>query len=116
MICQACKYFSKMSILAIYEDTRQKLKLDLQEQAKAAADMWTSVTGNPYMSYTIHCINDEWELKTKCLQTLYFPNDHRGQNIADGLKYILSQWGLDASKQIYIINLLYHKPVTKLYL
>jgi len=27
--------FSKMSIPALYEDTHQKLKLDLQEQAKA---------------------------------------------------------------------------------
>jgi len=99
------KYFSKMSIPALYEDTRQKLKLDLQEQAKAfsaTADMWTSVTGDPYLSYTIHYINDEWELKTKCLQTLYFPTDHTGQNIADGLKDILSQWGLDASKQVCI--------------
>ena len=99
------KYFSKMSIPALYEDTHQKLKLDLQEQAKAfsaTADMWTSVTGDPYLSYTIHYINDEWELKTKCLQTLYFPTDHTGQNIADGLKDILSQWGLYASKQVCI--------------
>ena len=64
---QSSKYFSKTSIPALYEDTRQKLKLDLQEQAKAfsdTADMWTSVTGDPYLSYTIHYINDEWESKT----------------------------------------------------
>ena len=78
------KYFSKTSIPALYEDTRQKMKLDLQEQAKAfsaTADMCTSVTGDPYLSYTIHYINDEWKLKTKCLKTLYFPTDHTGQNI-----------------------------------
>ena len=47
------KYFSKTSILALYEDTPQKLKLDLQEQAKAlfaTVDMWTSVTGDPCLS------------------------------------------------------------------
>ncbi|XP_065899760.1 E3 SUMO-protein ligase ZBED1-like [Dysidea avara] len=99
------KYFSKTSIPALYEDTRQKLQLDLQEQAKAfsaTADMWTSVTGEPYLSYTIHYINDEWELKTKCLHTLYFPADHTGQNIADALKDTLSHWGLDAANQVCI--------------
>ena len=76
MICQAVSTFQNSPFQLF---TKQKLKLDLQEQAKAfsaTVDMWTSVTGDLYLSYTTYCINVEWELKTKCLQTLYFPTDH----------------------------------------
>ena len=40
----------------------------------------------PYISYTIHYINDEGQLCNKCLQTHYLPEDHTGANLAEAMK------------------------------
>ena len=66
------KYFSKTAIPALYEETRENLLADLKEVVffSATTDMWSSITGEPYLSYTVHYISREWQLETKCLQTL----------------------------------------------
>nr|XP_023693148.1 zinc finger BED domain-containing protein 1-like isoform X2 [Paramormyrops kingsleyae] len=46
------------------------------------------------MSLTIHFIED-WEMKTACLQTSYFPQDHTGEHIAEALHDALLNWKLD---------------------
>ena len=33
------------------------------------------------MSYTVHYINNDWELKVVCLQASFAPEDHTGENI-----------------------------------
>ena len=55
------KYFSKVAIPALYKETRQKLESDLKEVGffSATADIWSSITGEPYISYTVHYINPE---------------------------------------------------------
>ena len=65
------KYFLKIAIPLLYEETRQKLACDLKEVGffLATTDMWSSITGEPYLSYTVHYISPEWKLETKCLQT-----------------------------------------------
>ena len=55
--------------------------------------MWSSVGMAPYISYTIHYINDEWQLCNKCLQTQYLPEDHTGANLAEAMK---AHWRLGA--------------------
>ncbi len=47
-------------------------------------DIWSSRTCEPYMSLTIHFIED-WEMKTAFLQTSYFPQDHTGAHVAEAL-------------------------------
>ena len=64
--------------------------------------MWSSITGEPYLSYTVHYISTKWKLETKCLQTLYFPADHTAEDIAKTLQDILEQWGLDPEDQACI--------------
>ncbi len=46
----------------------------------------------PYMSLMVHFVNDDWTLWSICLQTAYFPDDHKGEIIAQGLKDALSSW------------------------
>ena len=98
------KYFSKIAIRALYEETRQTLASDLKEVEffSATTDMWSSITGKPYLSYTVHYISPNWKLETKCLQTLYFPADHTAENIAETLQDTLEQWGLDPKNQTCI--------------
>lgn len=37
------------------------------------------------MTMTVYYVED-WEVKTACLQTSYFPQDHTGEHIAEALK------------------------------
>ncbi len=38
------------------------------------------------MSMTIHFITDDFEMKNRCLQTAFFPEDHTGEDLAQELK------------------------------
>ena len=61
---------------------------------RLTTDMWTSRTCKPYMCLRVHFIED-WEIKTACLQTSYFPDNHTGEYIAEALQHALVNWGLD---------------------
>ncbi len=60
----------------------------------ATTDLWSSRTMQPYISLTVHFVNDDWTLRSVCLQTAYFPDDHKGEIIPQGLKDALSSWNL----------------------
>ena len=47
----------------------------------ATIDLWSSAGMRPYMSYTVHFVNEKWEMQSRCLQTHYFPENHIGQNM-----------------------------------
>lgn len=66
------------------------------------SDLWSSRTSEPYLSLTAHYIDQDWNLKSKCLQTAYFPVDHTGEAIALGLSDALESWGLSEDKQVCI--------------
>ena len=61
--------------------------------------MWSSEGMKPYLSYTIHYI-DNWEMKSKCLQTTFMPQDHTEENLDDAMRSTLETWGLEEGKQI----------------
>ncbi|KAJ4944320.1 hypothetical protein JOQ06_012864, partial [Pogonophryne albipinna] len=54
----------------------------------------------PYMSLTVHFINNDWILRSVCFQTAYFPEDHTGEIIAQGLKDALNSWNLAEDRLI----------------
>ncbi len=56
----------------------------------------------PYMSLTVHYIDEEFQLKSRCLQTSYFPQDHTGDAIAQGLKEMLAAWDLKEEQQVCV--------------
>ncbi|XP_047674033.1 ceramide transfer protein isoform X2 [Tachysurus fulvidraco] len=65
-------------------------------------DLWSSRTTEPYISLTVHFDDEEFELKSCCLQTSYFPDDHTGENIARGLREALAAWDLREERQVAI--------------
>lgn len=65
-------------------------------------DLWSSTTTEPCISLTVHFVNEEFELKSSCLQTPYFPDDHTGENIALGLREALAAWDLCEERQVAI--------------
>lgn len=95
------KYFSKTAIPRLYTETREKVENELKQvkHFSATTDLWSSQTLHPYMSYTVHFINEAWEMKSLCLETSFLPQDHTGANLADALE---ANWGLKKVDQVCI--------------
>lgn len=90
------KYFSDVALPQLYNSTRQRIATELDGVSfySATTDLWSSRVMQPYLSLTVHFINDDWTLRSVCLQTAYFPDEHKGEIIAQGLKDALSSWNL----------------------
>lgn len=90
------KHFSDIELPRLYGECRAKVEEELRRVSYYATttDLWTSRTTQPYMSLTIHFIKEDWTLCSRCLQTSYFPDDHTGVMIANGLREALQSWGL----------------------
>ena len=98
-------YFSRTALPALYAKVRNEVKTDLASASYFAAtsDLWSSNgTLVPYISYTVHFLNDNWELQNRCLQTKFLPADHTGEVIADSMQETLSMWDLKAECQVCI--------------
>ncbi|KAK7944766.1 hypothetical protein WMY93_000494 [Mugilogobius chulae] len=97
-------YFKRVAIPELYKKCKEKVTADLKavEFFAATTDLWTSRTSEPYQSLTIHFINEDFNLNARCLQTAYFPDDHTGENIAEGLREGLLTWNLLEEKLVCI--------------
>ena len=100
------KYLSGTAIPAIYEQTRSSVATEVQgaDFYKATTVLWSSSVSQPYLSYTVHFINDDWKLCSKCLQTVFCPEDHTGENLEECVQDTLNSWGLDVSKQVLLLT------------
>ena len=67
------KYFSIPAIPKLYMQSREIVA------AKVKSAEFLAATTD--MCYTVHFVTDEWELKSRSLQTLYLPQDHTCENI-----------------------------------
>lgn len=90
------KYFSDVALPQLYNSTHQRIAAELDGVLfySATTDLWSSRVMQPYLSLTLHFINDDWTLRSVCLQTAYFHDEHKGEIIAQGLKDALSSWNL----------------------
>uniref|UniRef100_A0A1X7VXR6 DUF659 domain-containing protein n=1 Tax=Amphimedon queenslandica TaxID=400682 RepID=A0A1X7VXR6_AMPQE len=68
----------------------------------ATTDLWSSYTMEPSISLTVHFINEEWEHKSRCLQTMFKREDHTGSNISEALTQAMQQWELNNSSLVCI--------------
>ncbi|XP_057183139.1 E3 SUMO-protein ligase ZBED1-like [Triplophysa rosa] len=98
------KYFSKTALPQLYEECRGKLENQLRNVRyfSTTTDLWSSRTSEPYMSLTIHYIDEEWALQSRCLQMAYFPDDHTAEILSAGLEDALASWGLSEDRQVCI--------------
>lgn len=72
------------------------------EYYAATTDWWSSRITEPYISLTVHFINEDFQFKSRCLQTAFFPEDHTSENIATGMREAVAAWGLDERRQVCI--------------
>lgn len=96
------KYFSGTAIPSMYSTLRAKVQEEVAsiEFFSGTTDLWSSVGLKPYINYTIHYIDNEWKLESKCLQTHFIPEDHTSDVIADSLSTTLEARNLTAEKQV----------------
>ncbi|XP_074543295.1 E3 SUMO-protein ligase ZBED1-like [Halichoeres trimaculatus] len=97
-------FFNDTAIPQVYRKRRREVQADIAtvKYFSTTADLWSSRTSEPYISLTVHYIDDNFDLKSHCLQTSYFPGDHDGINIAAGLKEGLAAWVLSEERQVAI--------------
>ena len=100
----SAKYFSSVAIPALYEKTRETVAVEVQSAYyfSSTTDMWSSSTMEPYLSYTVHFITNDWTLQSRCLQILFVPKDHNADNLSEVLTETLAQWKLEVGRQVCI--------------
>jgi len=99
------KYFSNVALSALYTQCRTTVETELRDDVQnfaATTDLWSSRTMEPYMSLTVHFISSDFTMKSRCLQTAFFPADHTGEELAQGLKESLAAWSLEEDKMVCI--------------
>ncbi len=93
-------YFSETAVPKMYNTVKTSIKMELMnvDYFSATTDMWSSVNMTPYMSLTVHYLSMEWTLKTRCLETVFMPENHTSDNISDALRHAFEEWSLDEKK------------------
>ena len=78
------KYMSKkpFRICTVLQENWENHKL-AQQFFVATTDIWSSSAMEPYLSYTLHHIYEDWQLKNHCWEMLYLPQNHTGINITE---------------------------------
>ena len=89
-------HFSRSVIPGLYAATKQKVaqKVACAKYFAATTDMWSSIGLTPYMSFTLHFINEDWELNSFALAAHFLPEDHIADCLVDALEETMSEWKL----------------------
>ena len=67
------RYFVEHEIPQLYSEIKEKTVVPKLLEAKHFAvttDFWTSITRVPFMSFTVHYIDNDWILRSYCLDTV----------------------------------------------
>ena len=97
------KYFHDHGIPELYTNVRDNIVIPSLKNADfyaATSDLWTSSANDPYLSFTVHFITNDWTLKSFCLDTLPLYEDHTGANIAEAIQDVLQNWSLSPEKLV----------------
>lgn len=91
---------------AFYCAIRQKIAALLANITSYActADIWTSLAGAAYLTVTIHFINDDWELCSFVLATVFFPSPHNGSRLKELFEDILTDWKLSKEALVCVVT------------
>ncbi|GFQ76894.1 t-complex protein 1 subunit delta [Trichonephila clavata] len=90
------KHFTATAVPKLYNEVRDKIRQELslinKDTISVTTECWTSIANTPHITITVHVITSEWALKSACA---HFDDDHNGKNIAEVLRSILNDWGID---------------------
>ena len=97
---------ARADVLKLYGIEKCKVKKMLEESPGRiclTSDLWTSLATDGYMCVTAHFIDKNWVLQKKVLNFCFMPPPHDGVSLADKIKSLLCEWGID--KRIFSITL-----------
>ena len=98
-------YFTRNAIPSLYNEAHDKIERNMINEVTyfaSTTDMWTSRAQDPYISFTVHYVDSNWDLQNHCLQTQYLPSDHTGEVIMEPLTETINNWNLDIAKHVCI--------------
>lgn len=100
-------HISKVALPSLYAKCQLEIEREICsiEYFAATTDLWSSTTAEPYLSLTVHFIDSEFEMKSKLLQTSFFPQDHTAECVAAGLKEVISAWSFFRRNDSYALQL-----------
>ena len=97
-------YFSRVAVPALYSEVKSELEQQINDQhfvyRAGTTDLWSSITSEPYLSYTIHCIDGL--CATSASKHIMCQKPTLAQILQDALTSSFNQWNLDAQKQVAI--------------
>lgn len=87
---------TRADVLKLYGIEKCKVKKMLEESpGRICLDLWTSLATDGYMCVTAHFIDKNWVLQKKVLNFCFMPPPHDGVSLADKIKSLLCEWGID---------------------
>jgi len=90
----------KQEIIDIFTTVKDDLRC-----AGFTTDMWTSASGDPFMSLTLHFIDKNWRLHRWTPYIAPFPASHTGKNISLGLDAMVEELGLAGPQwELFCVN------------
>ena len=97
-------HFSRSVIPDMYASTKKKVAQKIAGVSFFAAttDIWSSIGLTPYMSFTLHFINEDWELQSLALSASFLPQDHTADVLIDALEETMNEWNLNAKNLVYL--------------
>ena len=89
----------------LYNSEKVKLldKLKQVDHVSVTTDCWTSRTVDPYMTVTVHFVDQNWQINSRVLSTTKVEGSHTGEKIADELRGVFKTWGIE-DKVTTIVN------------
>jgi hypothetical protein len=76
----------------VHTKVTAKFKSDGVRGIAITTDAWTSRTNQSYISYTGHCIDDNFNLNEYCLRVVNFDDRHTAKNLADNILDIIKEY------------------------
>lgn len=67
-------------------------------------DIWTSRAMDPYISFTVSYVTDQFRLKSFALENKHFPGSHTADRVLEELENCMEQWGLPTQIPIFCVR------------
>lgn len=82
------KRFSQTEMPQLFDQVREQVKKELRsiKHYATTTDLWLSRTMEPYISLTVHFINEEWKLCSTWPTDILFPRGSHGWTDISGIK------------------------------
>ena len=100
------KRMAKYNVIKKYEIEKEKLKQQLAKihgRVCLTSNCWTACTNISYISYTAHCVDKDYILKSKILAFAHMQPSYTGNYLSLKVLEFLKDWGIE--RKIFFITL-----------